>query len=460
MARIAVVDDEKNIRSTIKDILEDLEHRVDVYVSGEEFLSALEEEAFDLALMDIRMPGKSGLEVLEIMKGKKLSAEVIIISGHGNIDLAVEAVKKGAYNFLQKPLSLEKVEIAVQRALEFKNQKEELRQWHESREKKYQMVGDSTAMTDLKGQILKAAPTQSRVLILGESGTGKELVAHGIHNNSTQKGGPFIKINCAAIPETLIESELFGHEKGSFTGALSRKIGRFEQAHNGTMFLDEIGDMSPVIQGKVLRLLEESEFERVGGTETIRVKVRVIAATHKDLEKMVEQGTFRQDLYFRLNVFQIKVPALEQHLEDIPELSQVFLEAFCQENSMPPKSLSPQTLDTLQQRPYPGNIRELKNIIERLAILADSTEIGLEQVEALNDGSKKTSMGIFTRTLPLAEAKHGLEKLYVETQIKKFKWDIQQTADKLGLERTNLYRKLKQLGIEIKGEKVDNGFKN
>jgi two-component system nitrogen regulation response regulator NtrX len=450
MAKIAVVDDEKNIRSTLKDILEDFHHEIRVFENGESFLTKLEEDEWNLVLMDIRMPGKNGMEVLRIIKGKKEKIEVIMISGHGTIDLAVEAVRIGAYDFLQKPLSLEKVEIVVQRALEFQKQKLELLEWRESKAQKYRMIGKSPQMEKLKKDIIKVAPTNSRVLILGESGTGKELVAHAIHNNSQRKGGPFVKINCAAIPENLIESELFGHKKGSFTGAVSDKTGKFEQAHGGTLFLDEIGDLSLSAQAKLLRMLEESEFEKVGGLETIRVDVRVLAATHKDLEKLIEAETFREDLYFRLNVFQITVPPLRQRTGDIWELSQVFLKNFYCENDLPEIRLAEDARPVLENREYPGNIRELKNIIERVAILCEGGEITAANIEGLGRRRNTDEELIFNRTMPLSRAKHLLEKRYVETQLSLFQGDIQKTAEYIGLERTNLYRKLKQLGIDLK----------
>ncbi|MFC1586473.1 sigma-54-dependent transcriptional regulator, partial [Fibrobacterota bacterium] len=449
-AKIAVVDDEKNIRNTLKDVLEDLSHSVTVFAEGGSFLKSLDSEGFDLVLMDIRMPGKSGMEVLRLLKDERREAEVIMISGHGTIDLAVEAVRGGAYDFLQKPLSLEKVEIAVKHALDFQKQKMELREWRESRARKYRMVGNSNQMEKMKKEILKVAPTNSRVLIVGESGTGKELVAHAIHNNSSRKQGPFVKINCAAIPENLIESELFGHKKGSFTGAFADKTGKFEQASKGTLFLDEIGDLSLPAQAKLLRMLEESEFEKVGGLDTIKVDVRVLAATHKDLEKLIEEETFRQDLFFRLNVFQITVPPLDQRAGDIGQLAQVFLQNFFRENDLPEVTMTDDARIALENRKYPGNIRELRNIVERLAILNEDGKITRKSIDVLSQGKEAGDSAVFARTMPLNQAKHLLEKRYVQTQLELFGGDIQKTAEQLGLERTNLYRKLKQLDIELK----------
>ncbi|MBF0433684.1 MAG: sigma-54-dependent Fis family transcriptional regulator [Fibrobacteria bacterium] len=446
MTTIAVVDDEKNIRNTLKDIIEDMGYTADVYESGETFLNR--SSAYDVVLMDIRMPGKSGMDVLQQLKSERCESEFIIISGHGSIDVAVDAVKSGAYDFLQKPLSLEKVEITLKNALAFHRQKQELREWHESKAAKYKMIGSGAEMEALKAQILKVAPTHSRVFILGQSGTGKELIAHAIHNNSPRKSAPFVKINCAAIPENLIESELFGHAKGAFTGAIADKTGKFELAHQGTLFLDEIGDLSLPAQSKLLRVLEESEFEKVGGLDTIKVDVRVIAATHIDLEKRIEQDAFRQDLFFRINVFQIKVPTLEERSGDIQELSRVFLDGFCRENELPNIELTEDALQILENRKYPGNIRELKNIVERLAILSEENKITAASVEQLSRDGQATQSAVFNKTMSLADAKFHLEKLYVETQLRIHENDIQATAESLKIERTNLYRKLKQLGIK------------
>ncbi len=448
MALIAVVDDESNIRSTLKDILEDMHHQVQCYPTGEAFMASCQEQGFDLVFIDIRMPGKSGLEVLEWMRLKGVDSEVVVFSGHGNIDTAVQAVKLGAFDFVQKPLSLEKMEITTKRALERRSANEALKEWRDVQKRRLRMVGKSPAMENLRKDIMKAAPINCRVLILGESGTGKELVAHAIHHQSLRVNGPFIKLNCAAIPENLIESELFGHEKGSFTGAIATKKGKFELAHGGTIFLDEIGDMAPSVQAKVLRLLEESELERVGGAETIKVDVRVLAATHKNLEKLVEENKFRQDLFFRLNVLQIKVPPLRSREEDIPELAETFLFDFCHENQLPMKKLSEASKGQLRKKPYPGNVRELKNLVERLAILSDGNELILEEKPEQRDvGIEKNSLFSIPRSL--AEAKQELEKIYVQTQLKQNDWDISKTAESLQIERTNLYRKIKQLNIEI-----------
>jgi two-component system nitrogen regulation response regulator NtrX len=336
----------------------------------------------------------------------------------------------------------------VRHALHIRFQRSELAALRQDKDRKYEMAGKSAQLESIKEQLIKVAPSQGRVLITGESGTGKELVAYAIHRYSPRKDGPFVKINCAAIPQNLIESELFGHEKGSFTGALAQKKGKFEIANQGTLLLDEIGDMDGNTQTKVLRVLQDGEFERVGGLKTIKVDVRVIAATHRDLEAMIDQGSFRQDLYYRLNVVPIRVPPLRERTEDIPLLAVHFLKSYCEENGAPPRILSRSALEILSQQRYPGNIRELRNVVERIAIMAEENEISGEYVKTFFSGKEETGNSLFTRPRPLVQAKEELEKTFVQTQLQQNLWDIPKTAQILGLQRTNLHRKIRQLGIK------------
>ncbi|OGJ96777.1 MAG: Fis family transcriptional regulator, partial [Candidatus Raymondbacteria bacterium RifOxyC12_full_50_8] len=333
MAKILVIDDEENIRKTLDEILSDEAHEVVSAGDGNQGLRALKEELPDVVLLDIQLPGRDGLEILQEIKSSGVDCEVIMISGHGTIEAAIKAIRLGAYHFLQKPLAMVEVKQNVRHAAEAKLQRDELQSLKEKEGNRYRIVGTGSAVERMEQQIAKVAPTPGRVLITGQSGSGKELVAYAIHRQSQRASGPFVKINCAAIPQNLIESELFGHERGSFTGAVSLKKGKFETAHLGTLFLDEIGDMDLNTQTKVLRVIQEGEFERVGGIKTIKVDVRIVAATHRDLEAMIAARTFREDLYYRLNVVPIRVPTLAERTEDIPALAQYFLELYCAENS-------------------------------------------------------------------------------------------------------------------------------
>jgi len=442
---VLIIDDEQNIRRTLKDILEDEGYAVFSEARGKDGLGILAEEPVDLVLLDIKLTEENGLDVLRALKEKHPEVEVVMISGHGTIEMAVEATKLGAYDFLEKPLSLERVKLTAARALEKKMLARKLEE--KTRGERPPLLGEGEAMKALRKLIAQVAPTDSKVLISGESGTGKELVAREIHLMSARKDGPFVETNCAAIPGELIESELFGSEKGAYTGASQMRIGKFEQADGGTLFLDEIGDMSLNAQAKVLRVLEGEAFSRLGGNQTIKVDVRSIAATNKDLEKEVQEGRFREDLYFRLNVFPIRTPSLREHPEDIPLLADHCLERFARENGKPKQAIQEQALERLRRHAYPGNVRELKNLIERLAILASPGEITLEHVDLVLP-VQTLAADPFLTARPLQEAKEDLERRYVEAQLKLHGGDIAKTAEALGLERTNLYRKLRQLGIE------------
>jgi len=442
---ILIIDDEQNIRRTLKDILDDEGYAVLTEAKGRDGLGVLSEEPVDLVLLDIRLAEENGLDILRAIREKHPDVEVVMISGHGTIETAVEAVRLGAYDFLEKPLSLERVRLAVLRALEKSRLRRELEK--RARGDRPPLLGQGRAVQAMRKLISQVAPTDSKVLISGESGTGKELVAREIHLASGRKDGPFVEVNCAAIPQELIESELFGSEKGAYTGAGQMRVGKFEQADGGTLFLDEVGDMSLVAQAKVLRVLEGEAFSRLGGNAAIKVDVRVIAATNKDLEKEAKEGRFRGDLYFRLAVFPVRTPSLREHPEDVPLLVDYYLERFARENGKPKPAIAQEALDRLIAHPYPGNVRELKNLVERLFILALPGEITLEHINLIfpNGGQ---AVDPFLSTRPLAAAKEDLERRYVETQLKLHGGDIARTAEALGLERTNLYRKLKQLGIE------------
>lgn len=449
MAKILVIDDEENIRKTLKEILEDESYEVLCAEDGEQGVKIFKEEYPDIILVDILMPKKDGLEVLKEIKERKVACEVIMISGHGTIESAVQAIKLGAYHFLQKPLSLIEVKQIVRHACDTKIQRDELHSFRKKDEEKYALIGKSAATEKLKQEIYKIAPTNGRVLISGESGTGKELVAFAIHKYGERKKGPFVKVNCAAIPSNLIESELFGHEKGAFTGAVAQKKGKFELAHKGTLLLDEIGDMDLNTQTKVLRAIQEGEFERVGGTKTISVDVRIIAATHRDLEKMIASETFREDLYYRLCVLPVSVPSLEERVDDIPVLAEYFLDLYCRENGTPSKKFTSDALTVLTGQRYPGNIRQLRNVVERAAIMFPGKEISGEFVGSMTgQGGQQVKTDLFTRPRPLQEAKDDLEKTFVKTQLELNDWDIPKTAEILGIQRTNLHRKIRNLGIE------------
>jgi two-component system nitrogen regulation response regulator NtrX len=450
MAKVLIIDDEANIRKTLSEIMEDEKHEVAVAEDGQEGMRKFAEENPDIVLLDVQLPKKDGLAVLEEIKASQPGCEVIMISGHGTIESAVKAIKQGAYHFLQKPLSLIEVRQNVRHAVMLKQQRDELHAWRRSEDSRYRLIGESAAVEAIKQQILKVGPTNGRVLITGESGTGKEIIAYWIHKHSQRSSGPFIKINCAAIPQNLIESELFGHEKGAFTGAISQKKGKFELAHGGTLLLDEIGDMDLNTQTKVLRAIQEGEFERVGGVKVVKVDVRILAATHRDIPEMIKAGTFREDLYYRLNVVPIHVPPLAERPEDVALLARHFLQTYCAENGITEKKFAPDALPALAMRRFPGNVRELRNIVERLVIMSDGVEITREFIDTLVKPGQDESNALFCTPRPLATAKHELEKAYVETQLRLNGWDLVKTAGLLGLHRTNLHRKIAQLGIQRK----------
>lgn len=445
---ILIVDDEENIRYSLRGGLEDEGHAVLLAGSGEEALQIVEKQDVDLVLLDIWMPGKDGLEVLEELKNNGSTLPVIIMTGHGSIDTAIRATRLGALDFVEKPLDLNKIIITINNTLHLKALEEENALLRMKTEKDDEIVGNSPAIRKLIEQIDMAAPFDAWVLILGENGTGKELVARRLHKKSKREDSPFVEVNCAAIPEELIESELFGHEKGAFTGATERKRGKFDLANNGTLFLDEIGDMSLSTQAKILRILQEQRFERVGGSQTIQVNVRVLTATNKDLKKEIEEGRFRQDLYYRLNVIPIHVPRLIDRKDDIPELVDHFLKVYSPLKGGVKKSITEGAVKKLMQHDWPGNVRELKNIIERLVIMTPGSTITAEDILPLGT---RTSSEIDTliSIQQLKDARAEFEKIFIENKLRECGYNISKTADVIGVERSNLHRKIKGLGIDV-----------
>lgn len=441
---VLVVDDEEGIRESLSGILEDEGCDVLTSSSGEEALRIIKEQNPDLVLLDIWLPGIDGIQTLKEIKGLKPDLPVVMISGHGNIELAVKATRMGAYDFLEKPLSLEKVLISAKRAIERRTLEIENRALKQDLIKRWRLVGNSQKMKQLREQIDMVAQSNSRVLILGESGSGKELVAHLMHDNSNRAEKPFIEVNCAAIPQELIESELFGHEKGSFTGAFERKKGKFELADEGTLFLDEVGDMSLSTQSKVLRVIETQEFQRVGGNRNIKVDVRIIAATNKDLREEVSKGTFREDLFYRLNVIPIVIPPLRDRKEDIPALVEYFLEYFASEYGQKPKKITPDALKTLEIYDWPGNIRELRNVIERLVIMTPSNIIMPKNL-VIGEPTRSDYLAFKT----LREARDSFEKDFITKKLEENNWNISKTAEVLDIERSNLHRKIKAYEIKM-----------
>ena len=453
MPSILVVDDEPGVRSSISGVLRDEGFDVDTADSGEECLEKANGASYDVIVLDIWLPGLDGLTTLQRLRERQIDSQVVIISGHGNIESAVRAIKMGAYDFIEKPLSLEKTVLVVRNALRQRDLEAENRVLRAKvdRQQQHTMVGESPAMNKLREQVSLAAPSNGRVLILGESGTGKELVARTIHLTSRRKNDPFVEVNCAAVPEELIESELFGHVRGAFTGAVAEKPGRFEQANQGTIFLDEIADMSLKTQAKVLRVLQEQVMERVGGTQRIRVDVRVVAATNKDLPAEIRAGRFREDLYFRLNVVPIFVPALRERQQDIPLLAQHFMALLAAEYGRRPKRLAPEAAARLQQYGWPGNVRELRNVIERLIIMVGGDTITAQDLGFLGRDGVQEAPAPQGPVVPLSEARDQFEKDYILQTLAAQQGNMSRTAEVLGVERSNLYKKLRAFGVTPRG---------
>jgi len=456
---ILIVDDEESICQSLSGILVDEGHEVIAVTSGEEALRVVEEEPPGLVLLDIWLPGIDGIEVLKAIKTSHPQVQVLMMSGHGTIETAVRATKLGAFDFIEKPLSLEKVILAVNHALELVRLEEENQLLKQKVSHEYELTGQSAAIQELKEMIGIVAPTNAWILIMGENGTGKELVARSIHRQSRRAQKPFIEVNCAAIPEDLIESELFGHEKGAFTGATAKKRGKFDLANEGTIFLDEVADMSLKAQAKVLRILQEKKFERVGGNQLIPTDVRVLAATNKDLEKEMEEGRFRQDLYYRLNVIPLRILPLRDRREDIPPLVERFLRDFAAKEGETEKKVADEVMAVLMRHHWPGNVRELKNIIERFVIMTTANMISRCDVlplfaeGAVPEGGEvpipseeKAAVDTFRA------AKQDFERQYILRKLREFDGNISKTAESIGLERSNLHKKIRSYGLEVKGD--------
>jgi len=449
---ILVVDDESSIRESLSGILRDEGYDVSVATDGVTALKKVEEDPPDLIFLDIVMPGIDGLETLQKLKERFPEIYVIIISAYGTIETAVKALKYGAFDFIEKPLSLEKVVLTVKHAFDFFKLNQENWLLREKIFPTFRLDGVSPSINQLKEDIERAAPTNASILITGENGSGKELVARLIHQHSRRSNKSLVEVNCAAIPEELIESELFGYEKGAFTGASSRKLGKFDLAHEGTLFLDEIGDMSLRTQAKILRILEEQKFERVGGSKTIEVDVRLIAATNKDLPEEIKKGNFREDLYFRINVIPLNVPPLRERKEDITVLANAFLNRFAKEQNIEEKNIGPDAMDILINYTWPGNVRELKNIIERLVIMTKEAVITPDDImRSLRGGSSSNDFSHLFN-LDLKDAKDTFEQHYIAYKLSQCGDNISKTAETIGIERSHLHRKIKSLKIKFKGD--------
>ncbi|MBN1114080.1 MAG: sigma-54-dependent Fis family transcriptional regulator [Oligoflexia bacterium] len=451
--RVLIIDDDERVADAIRGVLEDEGYSVDVVGSGEEALDYYGKNPVDIALLDLWLPGIDGLTAMEKIKTRYPSAYFIAMSGHGNIETAVRATKLGVYDYIEKPVSMEKLLITISNLSALVKLEEENRNLKSSIARQTVMIGNSPPMKALKSQIDTIAETVSSVFITGENGTGKELVARLIHQNSDRKNAPFVDINCAAIPEELIESELFGHEKGSFTGAVSQKRGKFDLASHGTLFLDEIGDMSLKTQAKILRILEEKRFERVGGTEQIKVDVRIIAATNKDLAEQIEKGNFRADLFYRLNVIPIQVPPLRERKEDISELIDHYMNIFCTQYGRPLKQVSEQAMNILLKYNWPGNVRELRNIVERLVIMTKGQLIDRESLPGeilIGSGLTPAGPGICSdideifNIQTIREARDAFETLFIKKKLNDYEGNISKTANAIGMERSSLHRKIRQ----------------
>jgi two-component system, NtrC family, nitrogen regulation response regulator NtrX len=451
--RILVIDDEPAIRDTMRMILEYEGYECLTAGAGAEGLTLTERESPDLVFLDIKMPGMDGLETLSRLRGMNDALPVVIVSAHGTASTALEAGRLGAFRFIEKPLSKDYVLDAIREGLELGSLKRENRQMRSALETKHLMVGESAVLTKILSEVKRAAPTNATVVILGESGVGKELIARAIHRASLRAKERFVQVNCAAIPEELIESELFGHEKGAFTGATEKQIGKFEMADRGTIFLDEVGDMSPKTQAKVLRVLQEGEVERLGSSRTIKVDVRVIAATNKDLEEEIAQGRFREDLYFRLSVIPISVPPLRERADDIPALVQHFVGQFVKENNRRPARFAPAAIDELRRARWRGNIRELRNVVDRMLIMSDRDVIEADDVrqvvrpDAGAASGPRTAAAGGTAPNTLRDFKEWSERAFLVDRLREHDWNISKTAEVIDTPRSNLYKKLEQYGI-------------
>lgn len=457
MPKLLVIDDDASIRDSIRMTLEFEQYRVEEARSGQEGIDKASKQNYDAILLDIKMPVIDGIEVLDQFKANRVTSPVVMVSGHGDVHTAVECTKRGAFDFLEKPLNRDRLLLAVRNAIRQRHLEEENFELREKAEREYQIVGQSGAMGELRGQVERAAPTKATVLIQGESGTGKELVAREIHRHSSRADMPFIQVNCAAIPEELIESELFGHEKGSFTGAIRKQIGKFVAADGGTIFLDEVGDMSLRTQAKVLRVLQEGEVEPVGSATVVNVDVRVIAATNKDLQEEIRKGRFREDLYYRLNVIPIQTPPLRQRREDIPLLADHFAALFSQEHNKKPKRFSPATSKALQEASWRGNVRELRNLVERLVIMVPSETIDIADLPPELFRAPEEIISGALKLATLQEFKDQAEKTFILAKLREHGWNVSRTAEAIDTPRSNLYKKIEQYNIKREGVGVPLG---
>jgi len=449
MPKILIVDDEKAIRKTMREILEYESYTIEEAENGMEGLNKLRDEHYDVVLLDIKMPKMDGMEVLEEALKIVPDTPIIMISGHGTVESAVEAVKKGAFDFISKPPDLNRLLITLRNALEKSSLVTETKVLKRKVTKTREIIGESPAIKKIKDTIERVAPTDARVLITGENGTGKELVARWIHEKSQRAKGPLVEVNCAAIPSELIESELFGHEKGAFTSAVRQRIGKFEQANGGTLFMDEIGDMSLSAQAKVLRALQENKIMRVGGEKEIPIDVRVIAATNKEIVKEIDRGNFRMDLYHRLSVILIHVPTLNERTEDIPLLAERFVKEVCEDYGTPKKTITPKALAALQQIKWTGNIRELRNIIERLVILSEN-KITEEEVKNFVPSvqTRLDPSDLFEQFNKFQNFKDYIEKLFIEHKLRKNNWNVSKTAEEIDIQRSHLYNKIEKYELQ------------
>ncbi len=455
-ATILVVDDEASIRRTLREILEYEEYSVEEAEDGTHALDTLRANAFDLVILDVKMPEPDGMDVLAVMAEEMPDVPVLMISGHGTIETAVEATKLGAFDFIEKPPDLNRLLVTVRNALDRGELQTENRRMRQTLTEQQSsdltpIVGESGAIEEIKSTIDRVAPTEARVLIMGENGTGKELVAKWVHHKSARRDGPLVEVNCAAIPSELIESELFGHEKGAFTGATQQRIGKFELANGGTLFLDEVGDMSLSAQAKVLRALQENKIERVGGDRSIDVDVRVVAATNKDLMAEIEDNNFRQDLYHRIGVILIDVPPLRERREDIPVITNYFADRLARRNGLAPKTLTDDALQRLKRYDWRGNVRELNNVIERLIILSRGDTVEASDVERyIGPGADSSGPGLslIHEFDDFSDARDEFERIFIEQKLDEHDWNVSQTAKTIGIQRSHLYNKLNKYGIE------------
>ncbi len=449
MAEILVVDDERSIQDALRQLFEYEGHRVAVASNGKEALLAVRDSRPDVVFLDVKMPGMDGLEALERLGEIDANAPIILISGHGTIETAVEATRKGAFDFLEKPLDTTRLLVTLRNALRVRGLSERVEDLESAVETRHEIVGSSAAIRQVLDRVEKVAPTDARVLITGENGTGKELIARALHRLSDRRAGSFVEVNCAAIPSELIESELFGHMKGSFTGATADRAGKFEQADGGTLFLDEIGDMSLSAQAKVLRALEEGMVTRVGGSSTIKVDVRILAATNKDLAQEIEDGVFREDLYYRLNVVPIHLPPLRERREDIPMLIKHFQARYPDRPDSVRRSFAPAAIERLKALDWPGNIRELRNTIERLGILCQEPEISAADVARLvtGRGSPDVAFSELMSASSFADFKEQAERAFIAQKLDEHDWNVSETARQIGMPRSNLYKKIEKFEL-------------